>query len=138
VLRPVLSPADFEKKWLSLAVGCVVKDALARVPDVPGFTAALAAAHISVLASAPPQNGLVKYFMFAQEVKRGVLLRCLRLGVIFIDLSPVLQSTGPYHLIETTVDINGRVLTANIKSDNAAHAGDFALAFRGAVAKATM
>jgi hypothetical protein len=89
VAKPMLPPSEFEKKWLSQGVwfaafpfqgfspllfrlthfcSCVVKEILSKAPSVAEFTAMMTQQNISVLASAPPQNGVVKFFLFAQEV----------------------------------------------------------------------
>jgi len=110
---PKISPQSFEQKWTTLEISLLIKDILKTVPTAVQFEQLMGAAKIRTLAVQPPQNGLTKFYMFAQEL-----------------------GTENYHLLEVVVDIATRCLTATFKSDAAEHAGDFGISFRGALAGA--
>ena len=66
--NPVLSAADFEQKWVGNEISLQIKDILKTVPSPAQFEQLMSAARIKTLAVQPPQNGLLKFFLFAQEV----------------------------------------------------------------------
>ena len=75
------------------------------------FEAMMSNANIKTLAVQPPQNGIIKFFQYAQEA-----------------------GSGHFHLLEIVVDVTTRFLTAKFKCDNPDTVGDFAVLFRGALA----
>lgn len=128
-----MNPADFEKKWTSSEISLQIKDLLQSVPSTEDFERLMTNANIKTLAMMPPQNGLLKYFLYAQEI-----------------------ASGNYHLIEVVVEIPTRCLscslrvsrqrskfkcalavyrclTASFKCDEPNDAPDFAVAFRAAL-----
>lgn len=105
-----MTPQVFEQKWTSSEPSLQIKDLLQTVPSTEDFERLMSAAHIKTLAMMPPQNGLLKYFLYAQE-----------------------SASGKYHLIEVVVEIPTRCLTASFKCDVPEDAPDFAVVFRGAL-----
>lgn len=112
-LNPAASiqPAEFEKRWVENEVSLQIKEVLSKLPSTGDFEAMMGAASIKTLAVQPPQNGIIKFFQYAQEM-----------------------DAGHYHLLEIVVDVTTRFLTANFKCDNPNNVGDFAVLFRAALA----
>jgi AP-4 complex subunit beta-1 len=111
---PKLTPQEFETKWTTTEITCVVKDILTKAPSNEQFGQLMAGAKISTLAAAPAQNGTVRFFLFAQEL-----------------------ASGHYHLMEVTINIVDCVLTATIKSDGSIEdSNEFGLVFRSALSGA--
>lgn len=48
-----------------------IKDILQAVPNTQDFEALMGKANIKTLATMPPQNGIIKFFMYAQEADSG-------------------------------------------------------------------
>jgi AP-4 complex subunit beta-1 len=111
--NPKISPQMFESKWTQLEISMQIKDILKSVPTPAHFEQLMAAAKIKTLAVQPPQNGLLKFYMFGQEM-----------------------ASKQHHLLEVVVNMTTRFLTATIKSDNFDTSGDFAIVFRGALSGA--
>lgn len=108
---PFISPAEFEQKWTSAEPSARTKEILSKLPTTVEFEAMMAKASIKTLATQPPQNGIIKFYQFAQEA-----------------------GNGNFHLLEVVVDVTTRFLTASFKSDDQDKAGDFAVHFRSALA----
>lgn len=84
--HPKIAPPEFERIWMSAAVGysldlnfemqlnfpsMVVKDVLATVPTantIKEIEAALVKNGIALMASSPPQNNMIKFYFYGQEV----------------------------------------------------------------------
>jgi len=111
--NPTLSAADFERKWMGSEMSLSIKDVLKEVPTTAQFEQLMTAGLIKTLASQPPQNGLLKFFLFAQEL-----------------------SSNEYHLLEIIIDVTTKMLTANFKSDTPDNAPEMAVVFRGALSGA--
>eukprot|EP00041_Stephanoeca_diplocostata_P036376 m.1324797 g.1324797 ORF g.1324797 m.1324797 type:complete len:805 (-) comp24852_c4_seq1:147-2561(-) len=105
-----LSPADFEAKWTANEISLQIKDILQAVPNTQDFETLMGKANIKTLATMPPQNGIIKFFMYAQEAE-----------------------SSNYHLLEVIVEIPTRCLTANFKCDDPDGAADIAVCFRSAM-----
>eukprot|EP00040_Diaphanoeca_grandis_P001303 m.18080 g.18080 ORF g.18080 m.18080 type:complete len:808 (+) comp11828_c0_seq1:105-2528(+) len=111
VADPAITPAEFEKRWTTTETSAVTKEILSKLPSTSDFEQMMAKASIKTLATQPPQNGIIKFYQYAQEA-----------------------GNGNYHLLEVVVDVTTRFLTASFKSDDADSAGDFAVHFRSALA----
>lgn len=106
-----IHPSEFEKRWVANEVSMQLKEVLSKIPSTSEFEAMMSNANIKTLAVQPPQNGIIKFFQYAQEV-----------------------GSGHFHLLEIIVDVTTRFLTAKFKCDNPDTVGDFAVLFRGALA----
>ena len=111
------------------------------------------------MASSPPQNNAIKFFFYGQEVRRteerkdsrgqwGTLVCCSRRralaqtqGHFFLPPAPpnpcILQaSSGAFHLVEATLELDSRTFTAMVKSTEVESAPIFATVLRQALADA--
>jgi hypothetical protein len=83
-----MTPQAFEQKWTSSEISLQIKDLLQSVPSTEDFEGLMTSANIKTLAMMPPQNGLLKYFLYAQEI-----------------------ASGNFHLIEVVVEIPTRCVS---------------------------
>ncbi len=82
-------------------------------------------AQVMVLAKSPPQNGVVKLFLFAQEVRipsvrhrrLAPATRALSSSSLLTPLPPSQAASQAYHLVECVHDANSRTASVTVKSD---------------------
>ena len=84
----------------------------------PGeFTKTLSSQHIMTMASSPPNQAVVKRFMYAQHVSSlHVLHNTLLHGYVFIIMPQ--SSTLHFFLIEVNVSVDNAMLSLTLKCDN--------------------
>lgn len=112
MLKPnaTITPGDFEKIWVNNEVCLQIKEVLSKLPSTGEFEHMMGSASIKTLAVQPPQNGIIKFFHYAQA------------------------KTEDFLLVEIVVDVTTRFLTAKFKCENPENVGDFAVLFRAALA----
>ena len=93
---------------------------------------ALLRSGIVMMASSPPQNNTIKFYFYAQEV-------CSMISVPERWLIIVLQAASmAFHLLEATLELDSRMLSANIKSTAQDSSPIFAMVVRQTLANGNL